>query len=584
MTNRTSATGGGVGGDAGPAWAVLAVTALGFVVSGAFWIAGTITTRITGHQTRPVPFGTGFAVKLATSGVRAWWPDSNPTAITVLAVTLIATVVGLAVWVWIAVGGLRPPVGDPYRALATPKDLHPLTPTGARRQTRRLRPSLAHVDPKRLRLADIGLVLGTLLPKGPTLVSGWEDVGVAVMAPRSGKTSSLSIPMVLSAPGLCVVTENKAGIWEATARLREQRTGRPVWVFDPNRIARIEQTWWWNPLASVTNYPTAARLAGHFTQTLKGPQDSDPFWTGAAQDLLASLLLAAAASGQDLHAVYRWLNDSGNPEPERQLRTTGHMADADVLAGRRSGATETREGIYENARTAVQCLRNPDIMRWVAPHPALNELDIHTLITNAETLYLMAKEDRTSAGPLVAAMVDAIFTTATEHAEQQAGGRLDPPATVVLDEAANIVKIEDLPQLYSHLGSRGISVWTILQSRSQGQKVWGETGFDTLWSAATVKLVGAGIDDASFAEDISRLIGDHDVPVQTTSRGHQRSTSTTVRKERVIPAAEVRALEKGTAILLATGCKAAHMQLRPWFEGIDRHAINHALTDRGVEQ
>ena len=50
---------------------------------------------------------------------------------------------------------------------------------------------------------------------------------------------------------------------------------------------------------------------------------------------------------------------------------------------------------------------------------------------------------------------------ATRLAERR-GGRLDPPMVAVLDEAANICKIADLPQLYSHLGSRGIIPVTIL--------------------------------------------------------------------------------------------------------------------------
>ena len=67
--------------------------------------------------------------------------------------------------------------------------------------------------------------------------------------------------------------------------------------------------------------------------------------------------------------------------------------------------------------------------------------------------------------------------------------------SLVLDEAANICRITDLPQLYSHLGSRGIVPLTILQSYSQAVGVWGETGTKALWGAATVKLIGAGIDD-----------------------------------------------------------------------------------------
>jgi type IV secretory pathway TraG/TraD family ATPase VirD4 len=147
---------------------------------------------------------------------------------------------------------------------------------------------------------------------------------------------------------------------------------------------------------------------------------------------------------------------------------------------------------------------------------------------------------------------------------------------------ANIVRIADLPALYSHLGSRGIATWTILQSRAQGERVWGKTGFAALWSAATVKVIGSGIDEAAFAEDISRLIGDHDVPVRTTSHGPgHRSDSITVRRERVLPPDRVRALQKGTAIVFATGCKAAIVRLRPWFDGPDKLAIEQSMSATG---
>jgi len=65
----------------------------------------------------------------------------------------------------------------------------------------------------------------------------------------------------------------------------------------------------------------------------------------------------------------------------------------------------------------------------------------------------------------------------------------------ILDEAANVCKISDLPDLYSHLGSRGIIPITILQSYRQGHKVWGDAGMDAMWSASTVKVIGSGIDD-----------------------------------------------------------------------------------------
>lgn len=136
----------------------------------------------------------------------------------------------------------------------------------------------------------------------------------------------------------------------------------------------------------------------------------------------------------------------------------------------------------------------------------------------------------------------------------------------VLDEAANVCRIEDLPDLYSHLGSRGIPAITILQSYRQGVRVWGEAGMDALWSAATGKVLGSGLDDAEFAEKVSRLVGDHKVSETSVSHGSTgRSTSTSRRRERVMEAAEIRALPKGRALLLVTGVKVGMIRLRPWY-------------------
>ena len=152
-------------------------------------------------------------------------------------------------------------------------------------------------------------------------------------------------------------------------------------------------------------------------------------------------------------------------------------------------------------------------------------------------------------------------------AAEHQGGRLDPPMTAVLDEAANVCRISDLPDLYSHFGSRGINVVTLLQSYRQGSRVWGEAGMDALWSAATVKLLGSGLDDADFVDKISRLVGQHDVSTISVSRSKDgTSRSTSYRQEQILPPDKIRALPKGTALLLATGVRPALIRLRPWYK------------------
>ena len=98
--------------------------------------------------------------------------------------------------------------------------------------------------------------------------------------------------------------------------------------------------------------------------------------------------------------------------------------------------------------------------------------------------------------------------------------------------------------------------------------MWGETGMRALLGASTVKLVGAGIDDASFAEDLSRLIGDHDVTTVSTSSGDGRhSRSRSVRQQRILPASALRSLPKGQALVWLTGSKVAMVTTLPWYTG-----------------
>jgi hypothetical protein len=59
--------------------------------------------------------------------------------------------------------------------------------------------------------------------------------------------------------------------------------------------------------------------------------------------------------------------------------------------------------------------------------------------------------------------------------------------------------------------------------------VWGEQGVAALWSAATTKIIGAAIDDAKLAEGLSRLVGEHDVPVGSRTRDGSRRTFKTPR-------------------------------------------------------
>jgi type IV secretory pathway TraG/TraD family ATPase VirD4 len=552
----------------------LAWVPVGLVAS--VWTAGHAASWATGHGWAGPQLTFKWGLELVKKGPAPFWASTPVGLIWGLAAAMVLVVAGLPLVLFLRWQARRPAPGDPLGSLAQPADVASLAPLGVATKAVKLRPSLAGMKPKAVPPEQAGLPLGLLRPAGIQLRSTWEDVAVVFMAPRSGKTSEVAVPQVLSAPGALVVTSNKSDLWAITAELRAKATGQRVWVFDPQRITHAPQTWWWNPLRGVTTVEAAQRLTSHFIAEVRGDEKRE-FWSSAAEDVLASLFLAAGSSGRTLAEVYDWLNKPTNPVPVDLLRAAGHAASASGLAGRQGGAEETREGVYETARTAAKCLRDPAIMEWVLPPPFdLDEFETAKFAATRETLYLLSKEAAGGAAPLVAAFADRVMQDATVLAERR-GGRLDPPLVVVLDEAANICKIADLPQQYSHLGSRGIPVVTILQSYPQGVRVWGETGMDTLWAASTVKVIGAGLDDEEFLEKVSRLIGDHDVTTRGVHQGGgNQGENLTLRRQRILAVEDLRQLRKGTAILFATGCRPAMLNMQPWYRGPRKKEIGDA--------
>ncbi len=422
------------------------------------------------------------------------------------------------------------------------------------------------------------MLLGNLAPSGPEVRASWEDVCVAIMAPRSGKTTSLAVPAILRAPGPVLLTSNKAARDAYTATLEARSEAGRVWTMDPQGIAHTPQGMWWDILADAKDLPGARRLAGHFVAAAVDESSQGDFWSTAAQNTLCALFLAAGCDRRPITDVLTWLAVPSNRTPIDILRDHKLIAIADQLQGTVSGAVETRDGIYETARQYAACLLDPKISRWVTPNPDLPQFKPEEFVTAEDTLYLLSKDGGGSAGALIAAAADSVMRTAVIQAERS-GGRLDPPLLAILDEAANVCKISDLPDLYSHLGSRGVIPITILQSYRQGQKVWGEAGMDAMWSAATVKVVGSGIDDADFADKLSRLVGEHDVETVSHSTSESgRSTSTSMRHERILPPDQIRALRKGTALLFATGMRPAMLDLRPWYKEPGAGAIGKASS------
>ncbi|GAA1133730.1 type IV secretory system conjugative DNA transfer family protein [Citricoccus alkalitolerans] len=421
-------------------------------------------------------------------------------------------------------------------------------------------------DSERLRAtsAGPGVPLAKLVNNGKRLFASWEWVQIWLMGPRAGKTTSVCVPQILETQGPVVATSNKRDLVDMTRGPRS-RTG-VVWVHDVQGIIGEEPTWWWNPLSFVTGMERAEMLADIFvTSATSAGSTQDAYFESDGRRLLSMMFYAAAIGGRPITDVHLWAQNPDDKAPRDLLLEHGHTAVAASLGKIQQLTPKQRDGVYGTMRPWVNVLSYDRVVPWVRDTGQLGraEFDPKRFASSTDTLYLISKEGAGSTRAIAGALAVAVLTEAEEIAALQPGGRLSPPMTGVLDEVANVVRWRQLPDVYSHYGSRGIVLSSFFQGWDQGLEAFGEKGMKKLWSAANIRVAGSGLSDSSFLPFLSQLIGDHDVIRRTSStQKGGRSVSTAIQRERLLDVNDLAALPRGRAVLSTSGLPPALVELQ----------------------
>jgi type IV secretory pathway TraG/TraD family ATPase VirD4 len=532
-----------------------------FGVVGTFWLAMTLGSKLAGVNA-DLPLDP-FAVVGGTIKGRYTWSSASTWIAMAIAAVLIALVV-LYLVQGARARAKRTDVDWAASYMGRGKNLAPLSEKGATSTAQRLGVT-----------GWIGSPIGVTVLGLRKLYASVEDMLVMIAGPRVGKSTSIVIPAIVGAPGAVMTTSNKRDVLDATRDVRA-KAGH-VWVFDPQGIALEEPTWWWNPLSYVTDDETAAKMAAHFGASISGGAMADgSYWTQAGENILAGFLLAASIDNRPITDVFGWVTRPGNTEALDILDRAGLKAAADALASEVNGEPKRRDSAYATASTMASCLKISRIAKWVNPttgDPRTDrrpQFDPAAFVRSHDTLYSLSLEGQATAGPLVTALTAVITEAAEDYAKTQRGGRMATPLLGVLDEAANVCRWRNLPDLYSHYGSRGIILSTILQSWSQGVAVWGKEGMNKLWSASNVKIYGGGVSepDTDFLGYLSTAVGDYDRRSTSVSYGDgRRSTSQSVSRERILTVDDLGALPRGRAVVLASGVRPTLVKTVPWHAG-----------------
>lgn len=481
----------------------------------------------------------------------------------------------------------RSRVDDAAKYLASIKDVRSLTEKSCRAAADRLGTPIEKGCPP-------GVPLGVMVGTNARLYADIESTHVDIWGPRTGKTTSRVVPAILAAIGSVLTTSNKRDVVDITRAYRAE-VGT-IRVFDPQRVAHEPPTWFWDPLSWVRSETAttaatddvddvftdvsvherkAAALAKQFAVGPDGQAASkDSFFDPEGEDLLASLILAAATSRYGITQVYRWVTDEQNLEPIQLLREGGYSLMADGLSAHYNATPKQRSGVFTTAKKMINCLKLSSVHPWIertGPGDTRPEFDPATFArSQTDTLYSLSKEGVGSVGPLVTALTVAVCDEILDYASEIEGGRLRTPVLFALDEVANVVRWQELPGLYSHFGSRGIIIMSILQSWSQGVRCWGEDGMKALWSAANVKVYGGGVavDDGPFLRNMSTAVGDHHELSGSVSSGRGGGSQSRQRtKVRTLTEAELEALPRGRALVRSSGNLPVLIKTVQWSNG-----------------
>lgn len=443
------------------------------------------------------------------------------------------------------------------------EDLEEFLPAGARAKAERLRPGgLGKGD------GEVGPAIGrTLTGRRLMLRQSWEDCSIDIYGPRRGKSSARAIPAILDAPGPVVATANKVELYPETWQHRTTK-GR-VDLYDPQHLIVSKNTpaaCWYNPLTQVDGPVAAAELAEIWRVAAVDPDArTDEYFSPAGKELTANLMLAAAVRGGTLMDVYKWLLDPETEEPERTLADHGFELPAFSMRELRTTTVKQRDGVYGGPRIWLRPLVDAHTARWVTPGNG-RQFDPVEFVENPNTLYLHSQKGAGSAAALVGSLVKGIFDAAKAKAGTM--GRLDPSLLAVLDEVANVCRLPDLPEYYSHFGSRGINIMAFLQSYKQGRNLWGEHGMDALWGSATVRIYGGGEGDTQFLRSLAELIGRHTVIDRTRSVGQGPRGVTLSEhhaREFTLDVDDLGSLPKWRAVMFTQAGRPAMFELAPYF-------------------
>jgi len=454
---------------------------------------------------------------------------------------LAAAAAGLGVIVWRAGGGLLS--GGAGARWARAGELRSLRSPARSRRRRRL-------------------VLGRR--GGRLLYAEHRHALVAFGPPQSGKSAGIAIPSLLEWDGPVLASSIKTDLLSAT--IARRRALGEVFVFDPFGLSGT-RSHTWSPLHAANTWDGALEVAWRLAaagELDRRSVEGGDFWAVAAEQRLAPLLYAAAVSGAGMDTVVRWIHGQGIRELDQALLIAGEGGHAayDAVRAFEAQADRTRTSIEATAQTLLRAYRFGRVVDSAGSCQIMPD----RLLDGPATLYLIGDAKASKLlRPIFLALLGEVIDRAYERATL-AGGRLEEPLLVCLDEAGNVAPLPNLAEIASTAPSHNIQLVTIFHDLAQARSRYGQQA-ETVVNSHRARMLLPGVADLETLRYFAGLTGEEEARDRSHTTGAGGTTRSTSRRRRPLIAPEaLRQLPDRHALLLYGRIPPAQLRLRLWFE------------------
>lgn len=355
----------------------------------------------------------------------------------------------------------------------------------------------------------------------------WKPEGhiLTVAGTGSGKGVSAVIPNLLIYEGNVVVIDPKGENYAVTARAR-QNLQQQVVCLDPFNVCREllnehgEVRGGFNPLDLIDtnseNFADEAKILADLLVKRTG-QEKDPHWDDKSRSILSGLIMYIVFTMPKNKRHLGTLRDLVMASSEKWAELLPKMAgsiQADGLIARTAVMIERMAG--EERMSVFSAMERHT--EFLDSRPVVNSLlestfNLKDLKTGKLSLYLVLP----TAELVMYSRLLRVWIGACIRAMVKIPGKPQNSTLFMLDEAANLGRMDLIYQGVTYLRGYGVSLWVILQNLSQLEELY-DKGWETFIGNTVIQQY-FGIQDIKTSEYVSKKIGQTTIRLDSTNEG-----------------------------------------------------------------